>query len=245
MPRRLLVTIDGPAGAGKSSVGKRLAHRLGYFYLDSGALYRAVALLSERQWSSGDQLEGLEDFLAHLELQITPSANGFRLWSQGQEITEAIRAPQIGQAASRVAVLSPVRHWVKTQLRCWAEQGGVVAEGRDLGTVVFPEAEVKIYLDASPEVRAERRWRELHAQGLTMSREQVYHEVVSRDERDRNRPEGPLRIPAGATVIDSGPHTLEEVVNICLNLVRSYLLHPNLGVESDRQTWHMESDPLG
>ncbi|MFP3867973.1 MAG: (d)CMP kinase [Desulfobacteraceae bacterium] len=223
MPRRLIITIDGPAGAGKSTVGKRLAQWLEYLYLDSGALYRAIALAAGRQHRNLDDAQVLEAFLDAVDLRVTTGPEGLRLWSQGQEITQAIRQPWVGQAASRVATLIPVRQWIGARLREWGKNGGIVTEGRDMGTMVFPHAEVKIYLDADPEVRAQRRRQELEDQGRDISPDQVRADLAARDQRDRQRQEGPLCIPPGAQVIDSTNLSLEEVVNACQKLIRPVL----------------------
>ncbi|MBW1917814.1 MAG: (d)CMP kinase [Deltaproteobacteria bacterium] len=219
----MIITIDGPAGAGKSSVGKRLAQWLGYLYLDSGALYRAVALVAGRQDINLDDAQKLENFLANFDLRVDSGPEGFRLWSQSQEITQAIRQPWVSQAASRVATLSPVRQWVGTRLRAWGENRGIVTEGRDMGTMVFPHAEVKIYLDADPEVRLQRRRQQLQAQGRELPADQVRAELADRDQRDRQRQEAPLCIPSGAQVIDSTNLSLEEVVHACQELIRPVL----------------------
>ncbi len=220
--RRLIVTLDGPAGAGKSSLAKRLALRLDLIYLESGALYRAVGLMAERQQGNLLSPEWLSNFLATFQLQISPGVNGLNLTTDGENISNAIREPQIGQAASLVATLRPVRQWVQARLGELAKAGGVVAEGRDMGTRVFPEAEVKIFLMASLEARAHRRWLELHAQGKILDENVVRQDMVLRDQRDQERQEDPLRIPMGAQVIDCTTYDLDQVEEICLNMIQPF-----------------------
>jgi cytidylate kinase len=221
--RRLIVTLDGPAGAGKSTLAKRLARRLDLLYLDSGAFYRAVALMAGQH--QGDLLspEWLSSFLATFQLRVSPGPDGLKLASNGQDITAAIREPLVSQGASLVATLRPVRQWVHEQLANLASAGGVIAEGRDMGTRVFPEADVKIYLAASLEVRAHRRWLELQAQGKNLDENNVCQDMALRDQRDQERQEDPLRIPARALVIDSTIYTLDQVEEICLGLIQPYV----------------------
>jgi CMP/dCMP kinase len=222
-PRRVIVTLDGPAGAGKSSVAKRLAQRLNLLYLESGAFYRAVALMADNQ--QGDLLspQWLTDFLATFQLQVTSGVEGLRLTVLGQDITIAIREPRVSQGASLVATLRPVRQWVQARLRQLAEPGGVIAEGRDMGTRVFPEAEVKIFLEASLNVRAHRRWLELQAQGKALDESTVHQDMALRDQRDLERREDPLRVPPGAHCIDSTAADLDRVEEICFHLIQPHI----------------------
>jgi cytidylate kinase len=221
--RRLIVTLDGPAGAGKSSLAKRLARRLDLIYLESGALYRAIGLLAERR--QGDLLSPLwlSNFLATFEINISPGVNGLNLTTNGENISNAIRDPQISQAASQVATLRPVRQWVQARLGELAKPGGVIAEGRDMGTRVFPEAEVKIFLTAALEVRAHRRWLELKAQGKILDEKVVCQDMSLRDQRDQEREEDPLRIPMGAQVIDNTIYNMDQVEEICLSLIQPFV----------------------
>jgi CMP/dCMP kinase len=221
--RRVLVTLDGPAGAGKSSLAKRVARRLDLLYLESGAFYRAVALMAGQQ--QGDLLSSqwLSQFLETFQLRVYPGVHGLVIMTDGQDITLAIREPHVSQGASLVATLRPVRQWVRTTLRDLAATGGVIAEGRDMGTRVFPEAEVKIFLDASLEVRAHRRWLELQAQGKLLDEKVVREDMALRDQRDRERQEDPLRVPVDAHCIDSTVYDLDQVEEICFHLIQSYV----------------------
>ena len=191
---KLTIAIDGPAGSGKSSVARRVAATLGYLYLDSGAMYRAVALKALRKNIPLEDDARLETLAreSHIELKSPKpeqEAAGLknRVFLDGEEVTYEIRTDDVAQAASRLATIAGVREvLVAEQQRCGAG-GGIVMEGRDIGTVVFPRAELKIFLDASPEVRAERRWKEHQEKGETVSREEVLEEVRVRDKRDRER----------------------------------------------------------
>lgn len=220
--RRVLVTLDGPAGAGKSSLAKRLARRLDLLYLESGAFYRAVALLAHQQQGELSSSTWLSQFLPTLQFQVVPGADGMAILVAGQDISRAIREPHVSRGASVVATLRPVRLWVKATLRDLAAAGGVIAEGRDMGTNVFPEADVKIYLDASLEVRAHRRWLELQAQGRFQEEELVREDMAQRDRRDRERQEDPLRVPEGAHWLDSTCFDLDQVEEICYHLIKPY-----------------------
>jgi cytidylate kinase len=218
-PERI-ITIDGPAGAGKSTVGRRLAQTLGYLYLDSGALYRAVALRARQLGLDLDDPEALGHCLAGFHPEVSSDARGFHLLVDGREVTAELRSAEVSRDASRVAVMPAVRHWVKERLRRRARRGGVVAEGRDQGTAVFPEAGVKFYLDAALATRAARRRGDLPRDHDPPDLNAVMAEVAARDRQDETRREAPLQVPAGAVVIDTTDLTVEEVVKQCLASIR-------------------------
>lgn len=220
---RVIVTVDGPAGAGKSTLAKRLAHRSGLRYLESGAFYRAAAWLAYEAQTDLTDPSRLAAFLADQPLEVKAEGLGFSLAVAGRDITKELRLPEVSRKASEVATLRPVRQWVLVHLRSLGATGGLVAEGRDMGTRVFPEAEVKIYLEASLAARAHRRWLELQAQGIDVSEAQVQQEMAQRDQRDRERQEDPLRIPPGAHCLDSTTYTPEQVEEICFRLLQPFL----------------------
>jgi cytidylate kinase len=225
--RKLTIAIDGPAGSGKSSVARRVAAVLGYLYLDSGAMYRAVALKAlDRQIPLDDELRLAE--LAresHIELS-QPTAQqelaGLknRVFLDGVEVTYEIRTAEVAQAASRLATIASAREvLVAEQQRCGAG-GGIVMEGRDIGTVVFPHAELKIFLEASPEVRAERRWKEHEEKGDKVSLAEVLQEVHERDKRDSERKVSPLVRAQDAVLIDNTAMGIEETASVIVMLAR-------------------------
>jgi cytidylate kinase len=202
----MVIAIDGPAGAGKSTVARTLAERLGFTYLDSGAMYRAVGLaLLEHGGRASERATGLE-----IEL-------GDRVIANGRDVTEAIRTPEVAEAASRVATNRAVREALIRKQRDLLSSGDWVAEGRDIGTVVAPRAELKIFLTASPEQRAQRRARELQADWRTVLRDQTL-----RDAQDRERPHSPLRAAPDAIELDSTDRTVEDVVSQIVGLVREH-----------------------
>ena len=226
MPR-LTIAIDGPAGSGKSSVARRIASVLGYLYLDSGAMYRALALKALQRGVSLEDEAQLEKLAGdtHIELQ-PPTAQQERAGSKnvvfldGTDVTDAIRTSEVAQAASRLATIAGVRRVLVEEQQRAGAGGGVVMEGRDIGTVVFPGAELKIFLDASPEVRAERRWKEHQEKGDTLTVLQVLEEVRERDKRDRERRVSPLVRAADAVVVDNTAMDVEETARLIVMLVR-------------------------
>ncbi|MGC2890555.1 MAG: (d)CMP kinase [Candidatus Acidiferrum sp.] len=226
MPK-LTIAIDGPAGSGKSSLAKRVAQTLGYLYLDSGAMYRALALKALQKKVTIDNSVALEELArgTHLELkpptpeqEVAGSKN--RVFLDGEEVTQAIRTAEVAQAASRLATIAGVREILVAEQQRAGAGGGVVMEGRDIGTVVFPRAELKIFLEASPEVRAERRWKEHQEKGETMALAQVLEEVHERDRRDRERKVSPLVRASDAVLVDNTAMDVEEMAQLVVMLAR-------------------------
>lgn len=222
---RPVVAIDGPAGAGKSSVTRKVAERLGYVIVDTGALYRVVALAAERAGVSVDDAEAAtalaEALVADSAVQLKRAENGsMQVLLRGQDVSLSIRAQSMGQGASKVSAHPGVRQALLELQRVQGRAGGVVLEGRDIGTVVFPDAEAKFFLTASAEVRAQRRRDELAARGTPPSLSEVLSEVNERDRRDSTRPVAPLRQAEDAQLVDSSTLSIEQVVELIVASVR-------------------------
>jgi cytidylate kinase len=214
-----VVTIDGPAAAGKSTTARALARRLGWLYLDSGALYRAVALAAAERGSPPEDAAALRALFANTKIDVDPRADRTLVRLDGNDVTDRLRDPRVTEWSSRVAALPVVREHVTALLRDVAARASVVAEGRDLGTVVFPEALLKIHLVASPEARARRRTEEWRARGLAVNLEEVRAEMEARDRRDAERAVSPLRAAEDSVVVDTSSLTTEEVVERIARLV--------------------------
>ncbi|MFH1102694.1 MAG: (d)CMP kinase [Pseudomonadota bacterium] len=215
----LLITVDGPAGAGKSTAGRALAKRLGYNYIDTGALYRSVAYEAKRAGIRPNDDEGLKCLCAGLDLSFSISESGLRLISGGKDIAESIRTSEIAMDASTASAQPSVRSYLLTLQRRLAEHKRAVFEGRDMGTVVFPDADVKFYLDASLKIRAKRRYDELRKH-ITQTLEEVETDLKKRDEKDRTRALSPLKPAKDAIRIDSSRLTLDEVVDTMIACIR-------------------------
>lgn len=217
--RRWVIAIDGPAGAGKSTVARQLADVLGYIYLDSGAMYRCVGLLAARQGVPPDDAGALAEAA---QITFDPGAVGEpqRVLLNGEDVTAAIRTPEASQMASKVAANPIVRHAMVALQQALGAQGGVVMEGRDIGTVVFPNAELKVFLTASPEERARRRHAELVARGEEIAYETVLEEQRERDRRDSTREASPLIAADDAVVLLSDGKSIEELVALLASKVK-------------------------
>jgi CMP/dCMP kinase len=221
--RRPIIAIDGPAGAGKSTVAKHLAAHFGLLNLETGAMYRAFALKALRSGVSPDDSVALQRLAATTAIVLEPTPAGNRVLLNGADVTGEIREAEVTQAASRVSVHPPIRTWMVDLQREMGRRGGVVMEGRDIGTVVFPDADLKFFLDASPEARSQRRYEQTGSATAAATPEVISKELRERDERDRNRAESPLRPAPDAVVIDSTGLTLDEVLNRIEGLVRNRL----------------------
>jgi len=216
--RKLIIAIDGPVGSGKSTVARRVAELLGYTYLDSGAMYRALALKAIRRSVNLDDAAALETLARATHIDLQRATDGQRVLLDGEDVSLPIRTADVSRGASHVAVIPGVRTVLVDEQRRAGSRGGVVMEGRDIGTVVFPGADLKIFLDASVEVRAERRWREHEQKGDQLTLAQVVQEVHDRDLRDRSRAASPLVRAADAVLVDNTAMDAEETARVIAQL---------------------------
>jgi len=240
--QRPIIAIDGPAGAGKSTLAAHLARRFGFLNLETGAMYRALALKAIENDLAFDEEEPLLELATYTRIKLEPQLEGNRVLVDGRDVSRRIRDSDVTAAASRISVHPHLRAWMVEQQRSLGAEGGVVMEGRDIGTAVFPDAEVKIFLDASPEVRGDRRYRQVsfppqsrvqegerpvpsadELASRAAAQDKLVREMKERDERDRNRAESPLRPAADAVILDSTALSLEQVLEQAEQIVRSHL----------------------
>ncbi len=207
MTESRIITVDGPSGSGKGTLALRLAESLGWHFLDSGAIYRVLGLLVEREGISGDEVDKITDLARKMPL----SFDGERALIGSEDITAEIRTEKAGNRASKVAAIPEVRSALLDWQRDCAKSPGLVADGRDMGTVVFPQAQVKIFLTASPEERAKRRYKQLKEKGLGVNLADLISEIRERDERDSQRATAPLRAADDALILDSTQLSIDEV----------------------------------
>jgi cytidylate kinase len=250
--KKLIIAIDGPVGSGKSTVARRVAELLDYMYLDTGAMYRAVALAATRRGVSTEDVEKLEALAGEVRIELEPtteptsgakalpfsespevaaqaathkpeatsSSGGVRVLLDGEDVSEEIRSPEMSQAASMIAQVPAVREQMVEQQRRAGARGGVVMEGRDIGTVVFPGADLKIFLTAGPEIRAWRRLRDHQARGESLAFEEMLEEIHLRDRRDRERSASPLVRAPDAVLVDSSAMEMEEVAGLIVMMAK-------------------------
>jgi len=218
MKKGIIIAIDGPVGSGKSTLARRVAALMGYVYIDTGAMYRAVALKALRRGVPLDAAEHLTALASDTRIDLRAEDGGQRVFLDGEDITAAIRTPDVSQAASKIAVIEGVRHVLVAEQRRAGAQGGVVMEGRDIGSVVFPDAQLKVFLTASPEIRAERRWREHQQKGDAIDLPRTLDEIHERDRRDSGRVSSPLVRAKDAVVVDSTAMDPEEVARLVVLL---------------------------
>ena len=214
-----VITIDGPSGSGKGTISRLVAGRLGWNFLDSGSLYRLVALAAMHHAVSLNDEVSLTTLAAHLDVQFVAAEGGGegRMVLEGEDVTDAIRAEECGKAASVVAALPAVRQALLERQRAFLNPPGLVADGRDMGTVIFPQAQLKIFLTASREERAQRRYKQLNAKGVSVNLQHILDELAERDARDSGRSVSPLRPAADAITIDTTALNIDGVVEEVMN----------------------------
>lgn len=218
---KLIIAIDGPAGSGKSTIGKMLADRLGYVHLSTGAIYRAIGWKAHVEGVAYNDIPAMRHIIATTDLQFRRSANGAdTIYMDGRDVTADLSSNEAGLMASKVSAIPEVRQGLLSLQRHAGQDGGVVLDGRDIGTVVFPDADVKFYLDASPEARARRRFQQLKRQGQAADVTQLLADITQRDHDDMTREVAPLRQADDAVYVDSTALSLENVVATMMTTVR-------------------------
>ena len=218
--KKIAIAIDGPAGAGKSSISKVVANKLGYLYIDTGAMYRGVTWAVLDSHVDVNNQKEVEALLPSLDLTLEPTASACKVYVKGQDVTDLIRQQQINENVSTIASYKGVREYLVERQQAMAAVGGVILDGRDIGSVVLPNAELKIYLTASVDARAKRRWLEVQGTSNEQPLEDIKKNVESRDEMDKNRDESPLICVEDAIVVDSSNMTFDEAVKHILHLVQ-------------------------
>ena len=220
---KLTIAIDGPAGAGKSTIAARLARKLGYVNLESGAMYRGLALKAIRNDISFDDEAALLALAKHSHIRLEPAREGNRVFLDDMDVSQRIREQDVTSAASRVSIHPAVRQWMVERQRELGAGGGVIMEGRDIGTKVFPHAEVKVFLDAKPDVRQQRRILQTVEKGGKTEAERIAAELLARDLRDRTRTVSPLAPAEDAVIIDSSHLSIDQVVDRVEEIVKAKL----------------------
>ncbi|AAO11313.1 (d)CMP kinase [Vibrio vulnificus] len=218
-----VVTVDGPSGAGKGTLCMLLSKKLGFQLLDSGAIYRVLALAAIHHGVDTESEDALVPLATHLDVQFVAEGDLVKVILEGEDVSKELRKEETGMAASKVAALPRVREALLRRQRAFEAAPGLVADGRDMGTVVFPNAKAKIFLDASAEERAHRRLKQLQDKGLDVRFDDLLSEIQERDDRDRNRPVAPLRPAEDALVLDSTSMSIDEVVEKALQYIESKL----------------------
>ena len=241
--RRLIIAIDGPVGSGKSTVARRVAELLRYTYLDSGAMYRALAWKALKQRVPLDDVTRLETLATETRIDLKAERDGVHVRVDGADVTHAIRTPEISEATSRISVIPGLRRRMVAEQQRAGRKGSVVMEGRDIGTVVFPRADLKIYLDANVEVRAERRLRELQTRGQSVTPDQMLEDVRDRDRRDKGREASPLVRAPDAVLVDNTAMDVEETARLIVLLARQQEVEKQRGKEAGRKKKKKKDSP--
>lgn len=220
-----VITIDGPSGSGKGTVSQLLAQELKWNFLDSGALYRVLALAAKQHHVESDKEDALTVLAGHLDVQFKAIGKGYppRVILEGEDVTDAIRTEECGNDASKIAMISSVREALLDRQRAFCEKPGLVTDGRDMGTVVFPSAQIKFFLQATQEERAKRRYNQLKEKGINVSLSAVLNDLIERDMRDKKRPVAPLKPAKDAIIIDTTGLRIEQVLQRILDVVYSRL----------------------
>ena len=221
MGKGLIIAIDGPAASGKSTTAQLLAKKLGYLYIDTGAMYRACALKAKKMGIDINDEESIRELLDDIDIRIENHNSKNRIFLDGEDVSEDIRADDISALASAISAIPAVRYKMVELQRKMGEKGGVILDGRDIGTFVFPTAEVKFFLTASPEIRAKRRWLELQQKGINKDFSEVLADLVKRDNNDSQRALAPLKKAEDAIEIDTSNMTIEEQTDCLYQIIRS------------------------
>ena len=222
--KKLTIAIDGPAASGKSTTAKLVAEKLGYLYIDTGAMYRALTTAVLEQKIPATNEKAVNILAKQVDIRLVNTPAGLQTFLNGRDVSKAIRLPQVTQVISQISAYKEVREIMKNKQRQLAREGGVVMDGRDIGTVVLPDADVKIFMDASVEERTQRRLDELRSKGVKIDREQIREEIVRRDQLDSTRDVAPLKPAPDAHVLDTSDLTVEEQVQRVLTIIEP-LLH--------------------
>lgn len=221
--RGIRIAIDGPAGAGKSTVARLVADKLGYVYVDTGAMYRAVTYAVLQSGCDPEDSRAVAELAESLDLRLEPGAHGQAVHVNGVDVTHEIRSPEVSRHVSKIARIERVREMLVRLQKRMAERGGIVMDGRDIGSHVIPDAEVKIYLTADVEERARRRYREMLESGADVTLERIIADLTARDEMDRNRAVSPLVVAEGAWILDTTKMTVDEAVREIVNRCRGVM----------------------
>lgn len=218
------IAIDGPSGAGKSTMAKRLATALGYLYVDTGAIYRTLGLFALKRGADPGCEREVLPLLSQVKIRMAYGEDGFQhMYLGGEDVTDEIRRPEVSTAASKISAIPEVRDFLLGMQRDMAKKNNVIMDGRDIGTVVLPKADAKIFLMATPEARAQRRYAELLERGMQVEYENVFHDILERDARDSGRSAAPLKRAEDAVLVDTTEHSLEESFQILLRTVQEKL----------------------